>query len=80
MGERYVDHLKRVYGSARLADRAQQLMDIHRRFHEELALHEVTVVDLLRVMRDDDYYLFDGHWRPSGHRKAAEQLAARLGG
>ncbi|MBL8202135.1 MAG: SGNH/GDSL hydrolase family protein [Chromatiales bacterium] len=37
-----------------------------------------TLLDGRDFLTPDDYYPRDGHWRPSGHRKAAEQLAALL--
>jgi lysophospholipase L1-like esterase len=42
----------------------------------ELTALGVTVVDGRGFLTRDDYYARDSHWRPSGHRKAAEQLAA----
>jgi lysophospholipase L1-like esterase len=42
----------------------------------ELTALGVTVVDGRGFLTREDYYARDSHWRPSGHRKAAEQLAA----
>jgi lysophospholipase L1-like esterase len=43
---------------------------------EELTALGVTVVDGRGFLTREDYYARDSHWRPSGHRKAAERLAA----
>lgn len=45
---------------------------------EELAELGVTVVDGRGFLTREDYYGRDLHWRASGHRKAAEQLATVL--
>ncbi|MDH5276971.1 MAG: SGNH/GDSL hydrolase family protein [Gammaproteobacteria bacterium] len=45
---------------------------------EEVAAAGATLVDGREFLTVDDYYRRDGHWRPSGHRKAAEKLAAQI--
>ncbi|MBX3454271.1 SGNH/GDSL hydrolase family protein [Ferrovibrio sp.] len=35
-------------------------------------------LDLLDIIEPTDFWQSDGHWRPSGHRKAAERLTAHL--
>jgi hypothetical protein len=44
----------------------------------EVAALGATLVDGRDFLATGDYYRLDGHWRPSGHRKAAEALAAAL--
>ena len=38
----------------------------------------MTVVDGRNVVDSSDYFVRDGHWRPSGHRKAAQTLKPML--
>jgi hypothetical protein len=45
---------------------------------EEVAAAGAAVVDGRDFLTPDDYYRRDSHWRSSGHRKAAEKLAALL--
>ena len=42
---------------------------------EELAPHSDVFLDGRDLLAEDDYYTRDGHWRPSGHEKAARALA-----
>ena len=45
---------------------------------DEVAAAGATLIDGRDFLTLDDYYHRDGHWRPSGHRKAAEQLARQI--
>jgi hypothetical protein len=36
--------------------------------------NSVAVVDLREILSAADYYEYDGHWTPAGHRKAAAAL------
>lgn len=44
----------------------------------ELDRAGIAWLDLLDVIEPADFWQSDGHWRPSGHQKAARHLAARL--
>jgi hypothetical protein len=46
--------------------------------HIEKAFRDrsVAFLNLAEVLTAEDYYPLDGHWKPSGHRKAAQALAA----
>ena len=43
---------------------------------EELQGTGITVIDGRGFLSKEDYYPHDGHWKPSGHRKAAEALTS----
>jgi hypothetical protein len=44
------------------------------RVYEIMAANSFEVVDLRGILSREDYHKYDGHWTPTGHRKAASAL------
>jgi lysophospholipase L1-like esterase len=61
------EFLKRWPGADRNAV-AEKMLD-------SLARLKIPVLDGRRVINRDDFWILDGHWRPSGHRKIGMMLA-----
>lgn len=55
--------------------RAQQHYGLVERYLRELKVRGITVLDPLKDFSVEDYFLHDGHFNPSGARKAAKSLA-----
>lgn len=75
----HLNHLKSDFGFDTIPRQLYQLQEMNDRFlHYIEEETRFSIIDMRSHLEKEDFYLFDEHLKPSGHRKVAVQLKRHL--